>query len=297
MSSKVVACRCSGGPATVPTRSRHATTTVRTPPVQPATIRDVPPRSTGSAPDAGCIGTMTSADRHPAGIPGKEAAVGSPDDPRSHEHLKRRRRQTRRPSPRPILAGQPPPGQPPRHRARAARTRAGPGLPDTGLSEGRYRLPGSRAAAGRRAAMRSTLDAGGTGPYKRAARTHGHPLDNPNPHRESAHGIPRRRGSRPSRAPSKPEAQRRRNCRVAGSPSVPATEAADTGRRGGSQCVAGDRARGPGRQIRAGPAHFESPLNQSYRVDNCLARRRGRSAILSLVSAQPGRGTDERGCW
>jgi hypothetical protein len=36
--------------------------------------------------------------------------------------------------------------------------------------------------------MRSTLDAGGAGPYKRAARARGHPLDNP--HRESDHQAP-----------------------------------------------------------------------------------------------------------
>ena len=49
-----------------------------------------------------------------------------------------------------------------------------PGLPAT-LSRGPAEAPGSRAAGGRRAAMRSTLDAGGAGPEARAARARTQP--------------------------------------------------------------------------------------------------------------------------
>ena len=48
------------------------------------------------------------------------------------------------------------------------------GLPAT-LTRGPAEAPGSRAAGGRRAAMRSTLDAGGAGPDSRAARARTQP--------------------------------------------------------------------------------------------------------------------------
>src|SRR5438445_10146637 len=60
---------------------------------------------------------------------------------------------------------------------RRARTggRAAPGAGQAGacpyfLPEGPQRSPGSGPAAGRRAAVRSSLDAGGAAPYPRAAR-------------------------------------------------------------------------------------------------------------------------------
>jgi len=73
-------------------------------------------------------------------------------------------------------------GHNPKQRARAARTPSGrapacPITPAPGLAE----APGSWAAGGRRAAMRSTLDAGGDGPYNAQPEPGGSSLGNATP--------------------------------------------------------------------------------------------------------------------